>query len=259
MGTAFFGYVLPWGQMSFWGATVITNLFGALPLIGQWIVTILWGGFSVDNATLNRLFSLHYLLPFLIAGLVVLHLVLLHIHGNNNPLGIVTKTGSVPFYPYFIIKDIFALDALLLFFSYFVFFEPNVLGHSDNYIPANPMVTPEHIVPEWYFLPYYAILRSIPDKLGGVLAMFGSILVLAVIPFIIPNLHIRSSLFRPIGRIAFWFQAVNCVILGWIGQKVVEYPYIEIGQVATVAYFAYFIIIIPGIVFIENKLINYEQ
>merc|ERR1712100_987222 len=200
MGTAFFGYVLPWGQMSFWGATVITNLFGALPLIGQWIVTILWGGFSVDNATLNRLFSLHYLLPFLIAGLVVLHLVLLHIHGNNNPLGIVTKTGSVPFYPYFIIKDIFALVALLLFFSYFVFFEPNVLGHSDNYIPANPMVTPEHIVPEWYFLPYYAILRSVPDKLSGVILMFSSILIPFVIPWL-DSAKTKSANDRPIFRI----------------------------------------------------------
>jgi len=259
MATGFIGYVLPWGQMSFWGATVITNLFSALPLVGNMIVSLLWGGFSVDNATLNRFLSLHYLLPFLIAGLSIVHLVILHIHGNNNPTGFESKTNIVPFYPYFYVKDLHAFLSLLVMFGFFVFFFPNVLGHSDNYIRANPMVTPAHIVPEWYFLPFYAILRSIPDKLGGVLAMFGSILILFVIPFIIPKLNIRSSLFRPIGRIAFWFQAVNCVILGWIGQKVVEYPYIEIGQAATVAYFAYFIIIIPGIVFIENKLINYEQ
>jgi ubiquinol-cytochrome c reductase cytochrome b subunit len=256
MATGFIGYVLPWGQMSFWGATVITNLFSALPLVGNMIVILLWGGFSVDNATLNRFLSLHYLLPFIIAGLSLVHLVLLHVHGNNNPLGVESKTNSIPFFPYFYVKDLFSFFCLLVLFSFFVFFFPNALGHSDNYIPANPMVTPPHIVPEWYFLPFYAILRSIPDKLGGVLAMFGSILLLLVIPFIIPKLNIRSSLFRPIARKLFWCQVVNCVILGWIGQNVVEYPYIEVGQAATVFYFAYFLILLPGLVLLENKLLS---
>jgi len=255
MATGFIGYVLPWGQMSFWGATVITNLFSALPLVGNMIVSLLWGGFSVDNATLNRFLSLHYLLPFIIAGLSLAHLILLHVHGNNNPLGIEVKTGIIPFYPYFYAKDLYAFFCLLVMFAFFVFFFPNALGHSDNYIPANPMVTPPHIVPEWYFLPFYAILRSIPDKLGGVLAMFGSILVLAVIPFIVPNLHIRSLLFRPLARKLFWFQVVNCVILGWIGQNVVEYPYIEVGQIATVFYFVYFLVLLPGLVKLENFLL----
>jgi ubiquinol-cytochrome c reductase cytochrome b subunit len=255
MATGFIGYVLPWGQMSFWGATVITNLFSALPIVGNMIVSLLWGGFSVDNATLNRFLSLHYLLPFIIAGLSLVHLVLLHVHGNNNPLGIESKTSIIPFFPYFFLKDLFAFSCLLVVFSFFVFFFPNALGHSDNYIPANPMVTPPHIVPEWYFLPFYAILRSIPDKLGGVLAMFGSILVLILIPFIVPKLNIRSSLFRPIAKKLFWYQVVNCLILGWIGQNVVEYPYIEIGQVATVFYFVYFLALIPGLVHIENALL----
>jgi len=254
MGTAFFGYVLPWGQMSFWGATVITNLFGALPLIGKWIVTALWGGFSVDNATLNRLFSLHYLLPFVIVGVVGLHLILLHTDGNNNPLGIETKTGLVPFYPYFYVKDVFAAMVLFLVFAFFVFFYPNVLGHSDNYIPANPMVTPEHIVPEWYFLPYYAILRSIPHKLLGVLAMFGSILIWIFLPFITPRRNVRSSIFRPLTRKVFWLHFVNFVILGWIGQNLVETPFIEIGQISTIFYFLYYLILIPGLTKLEYIL-----
>ena len=255
MATGFIGYVLPWGQMSFWGATVITNLFSAIPVVGQMIVNLLWGGFSVDNATLNRFLSLHYLLPFIIAGLSIVHLILLHVHGNNNPLGIEVKTGVIPFYPYFYSKNLFAFFILLVVFSFFVFFYPNALGHPDNYIPANPMVTPPHIVPEWYFLPFYAILRSIPDKLGGVVAMAGAIIILALIPFIIPRLNIRSSLFRPIARKLFWCQVVNCVILGWIGQNVVEYPYIEVGQIATAFYFIYFLILLPGLVILENKLL----
>ncbi len=245
MGTAFFGYVLPWGQMSFWGATVITNLIGALPLVGPWVLTLLWGGFAVDNPTLNRIFSIHYLLPFVILGLVIVHLVLLHMNGNNNPLGIETKTGFVPFYPYFIIKDAFGMILLFIVFCFFVFFFPNYLGHSDNYILANPMVTPAHIVPEWYFLPYYAILRSIPHKLLGVLAMFGSILVWLIIPFLMPKLHIRSSLFRPIVRKLFWFHFFNFLLLGWIGQNVVETPFIEIGQFCTVFYFLYYLVFLP--------------
>jgi len=184
MATAFMGYVLPWGQMSFWGATVITNLFSAIPLVGNSIVEWLWGGFSVDNATLNRFFSLHYLMPFLIAGFTLIHLSLLHSTGSNNPLGVNLYVDSIPFYPYFYVKDLFAFFILIFLFSFFVFFYPNTLGHSDNYIPANPLVTPAHIVPEWYFLPFYAILRSIPDKLGGVIAMVSAIIVLLFLPII---------------------------------------------------------------------------
>jgi quinol-cytochrome oxidoreductase complex cytochrome b subunit len=199
MATAFMGYVLPWGQMSFWGATVITKLFSAIPFIGDSIVQWLWGGFSVDNACLNRFFSLHFLLPFLIAGLVIVHLSLLHKDGSNNPLGIESQTDRVNFYPYFYVKDLLAFITLVLFFSFFIFYFPNDLGHPDNYIPANPMVTPAHIVPEWYFLPFYAILRSIPDKLGGVVAMGGALVVLLILPFINTS-EIRSSRFRPIYR-----------------------------------------------------------
>jgi len=196
MATAFMGYVLPWGQMSFWGATVITNLFSAIPYVGSSIVEWLWGGFSVDNATLNRFYSLHYLMPFLIAGLTIAHLSLLHTAGSNNPLGINTNVDCIPFYPYFYVKDLFAFFILLTLFSFFVFFYPNALGHADNYIPANPLVTPPHIVPEWYFLPFYAILRTIPDKLGGVIAMLGAILVLLALPLLNTS-NIRSSKFRP--------------------------------------------------------------
>jgi ubiquinol-cytochrome c reductase cytochrome b subunit len=184
MATAFMGYVLPWGQMSFWGATVITNLFSAIPLVGFSIVEWLWGGFSVDNATLNRFYSLHYLMPFLIAALTLVHLTLLHQHGSNNPLGINTNVDTISFYPYFYVKDAFSFLILLTIFSFFVFFYPNALGHPDNYIPANPLVTPPHIVPEWYFLPFYAILRSIPDKLGGVVAMISAILALLLLPIL---------------------------------------------------------------------------
>jgi len=202
MATAFMGYVLPWGQMSFWAATVITNLFSAFPIVGEPIVAWLWGGFSVDNATLNRFFSLHYLMPFVIAGLTLVHLSLLHTTGSNNPLGINTNIDTIPFYPYFYVKDLLAFFLLIAFFSFFVFFYPNALGHSDNYIPANSLVTPPHIVPEWYFLPFYAILRSIPDKLGGVVAMVSAILVLLLLP-IINTSEIRSSKFRPIFGIAY--------------------------------------------------------
>jgi len=228
MATAFMGYVLPWGQMSFWGATVITNLFSAIPFVGSSIVESLWGGFSVDNATLNRFFSLHYLLPFIIAGISLLHLTLLHSEGSNNPLGINTSIDYISFYPYFYVKDLFAFLIFLIFFSFIVFFNPNVLGHPDNYIPANPLVTPPHIVPEWYFLPFYAILRSIPDKLGGVVAMISAILVLLLLPLTNYS-KIRSSLFRPIFSKLYWFLVSDFLILGWIGQKPVEAPYIEIG------------------------------
>ena len=244
MATAFMGYVLPWGQMSFWGATVITNLFSAIPVVGDTIVQWLSGGFSVDNATLNRFFSIHYLLPFVIAGLVLVHLSLLHTLGSNNPLGINKNIDTVSFYPYFYVKDLFGFMCFTVFFSYFLFFDPNVLGHPDNYIAANPMVTPAHIVPEWYFLPYYAILRSIPDKLGGVLAMGGALVMLLLMPLLNTS-EIRSTAFRPIFRKLYWFLILDFLILGWIGGNEVETPYIEIGQVATVLYFAFFLVFVP--------------
>jgi len=258
MATAFMGYVLPWGQMSFWGATVITNLFSAVPFVGGAIVEWLWGGFSVDNATLNRFFSLHYLMPFLIAGLTVVHLSLLHTTGSNNPLGINTNVDTIPFYPYFYVKDLLAFLTMLAFFSFFVFFFPNILGHSDNYIPANPLVTPPHIVPEWYFLPFYAILRSIPDKLGGVVAMISAILILLLLP-IINTSDVRSSKFRPLFSIAYWFLVADFILLGWIGQKPVESPYIEIGMAATVFYFFFLLILVPVLGIIEKYLIDYTN
>jgi ubiquinol-cytochrome c reductase cytochrome b subunit len=255
MATAFMGYVLPWGQMSFWGATVITNLFSAIPLVGGVVVEWLWGGFSVDNATLNRFFSLHFLLPFLIAGLTILHLALLHESGSNNPLGVESYVDKISFYPYFYVKDLLAFFGLIFIFGTFVFYFPNLMGHPDNYIPANPMVTPSHIVPEWYFLPFYAILRSIPDKLGGVVAMGAALIVLFAIPFLNTS-EIRSSQFRPLFRKFFWFLVADFLILGWIGQKPVESPFIEIGQMATIFYFCFFAIIIPILGIVEKKLIR---
>jgi len=255
MATAFMGYVLPWGQMSFWGATVITNLFSAIPFAGPAIVEWLWGGFSVDNATLNRFFSLHYLMPFVIAGLTVVHLSLLHAEGSNNPIGINTNVDTVSFYPYFYVKDLLAFLLLVALFSFFVFFYPNALGHSDNYIEANPLVTPPHIVPEWYFLPFYAILRSIPDKLGGVVAMVSAILTLLLLPLINTS-KVRSSKFRPFYNIAYWFLVSDFLILGWIGQKPVESPFIEIGMGATFFYFFFLIVLIPVIGIIEDQLIR---
>jgi quinol-cytochrome oxidoreductase complex cytochrome b subunit len=257
MATAFMGYVLPWGQMSFWGATVITNLFSAIPVIGKFIVEWLWGGFSVDNPTLNRFFSLHFFLPFIIVGAVLLHLVLLHENGSNNPLGIYIKMENVPFYPYFYVKDLFGFIVLMLFFSIFVYYYPNTLGHPDNYIGADPMKTPLHIVPEWYFLPFYAILRSIPNKIGGVIAMFGSLLVLLTIPFTNSS-EIRSTVFRPIFKVLYWLLVVAFLILGWIGQMPVEYPYTEIGIVAMIYYFAFFLIIIPVVGRLESYLVRYQ-
>lgn len=258
MATAFMGYVLPWGQMSFWGATVITNLFSAVPYIGSSIVELLWGGFSVDNATLNRFFSLHYLLPFLIAGITLIHLSLLHTTGSNNPLGINLNVESVSFYPYFYVKDLFPFFLFLTFFAFFIFFFPNVLGHPDNYIPANPLVTPPHIVPEWYFLPFYAILRSIPDKLGGVIAMVSAILILLMLP-IINTSKIRSSKFRPFFSFSYWFLVADFIILGWIGQKPVESPFIEIGLAATIFYFLFFLFLLPLIGLIETYLISFNK
>ncbi len=255
MATAFMGYVLPWGQMSFWGATVITNLFSAIPVVGKSIVEWLWGGFSVGNATLNRFFSLHYLMPFLIAGMTLIHLALLHKDGSNNPLGVNGAVDTVSFYPYFYVKDLFSFLILILVFSFFVYFYPNVLGHPDNYIPANPMVTPAHIVPEWYFLPFYAILRSIPDKLGGVVAMGGAIVILLLVPFINTS-EVRSPEFRPIYGVFFWILVADFILLGWIGQKPVEDPYVLVGALATAFYFLFFLVLMPLIGIVEKQLVR---
>ena len=246
MATAFMGYVLPWGQMSYWGATVITNLFSAFPVVGEAIVTFLWGGYSVDNPTLNRFFALHYLLPFVLLGLVVVHVVALHIHGSNNPTGveIKTKKDSIPFHPYYTVKDFFGFGVFFLIFAYFVFFAPNYLGHPDNYIPADPMVTPAHIVPEWYFLPFYAILRAIPDKLGGVAMMFGSLLILFILPWLDTS-KVKSGSYRPLFKIFFAIFTLNFVMLGYLGGKPAEGIYVILSRVATFYYFAYFLLILP--------------
>ncbi len=249
--TAFMGYVLPWGQMSFWAATVITNLASAIPVIGENIVLWLWGGYSVDNPTLNRFFSLHYLFPFLLLGLVGLHLIFLHENLSNNPIGSDTHVERTVFGPYFIIKDLYGIILFFIFFSYFLFFNPNLLGHTDNYIPANAMVTPTHIVPEWYFLPFYAILRSVPDKLGGVILLLAAIIILLLMPFFIIHNERRSYLFKTLHKIFFWFFLVNCLILGWIGGKSIETPFYEIGQYSTMFYFGYFTIILPWLSYIE--------
>jgi len=253
MATAFTGYVLPWGQMSFWGATVITSLFGAIPVIGGNIAEWLWGGFSIDNATLNRFFSLHYLLPFLIAGLSIVHLALLHVKGSNNPLGICTKVDNVTFYPYFVIKDLFGFFAILVaLYTYLVFFNPNMLGHPDNYIMADALVTPAHIVPEWYFLPFYAILRAIPDKLGGVVCMFAALLILFALPFV-GHFTIRSAKFNKTYQFFFWLFVYNFFLLGWLGAKVVEQPYVILSQLSAGFYFSFLVIIIPILCFIEKQ------
>jgi Cytochrome b subunit of the bc complex len=246
MATAFMGYVLPWGQMSFWGATVITNLFSAFPIVGEPIVTWLWGGFAVDNPTLNRFFALHYLLPFIIVGLVVLHVWALHTVKSNNPLGVEIKTpaDSIPFHPYYTIKDLFGIGVFLMFFLAFVFWAPNFFGEPDNYIPANPMVTPPHIVPEWYFLPFYAILRAIPDKLGGVLMMFGAIIVLFFLPWLDTS-KVRSAKFRPLYKQAFWLFFADCIFLGYLGGKPAEGWYVPASQVATAYYFLHFLVLMP--------------
>ena len=248
MATAFMGYVLPWGQMSFWGAKVITNLFSAIPFFGEDIVIWLWGGFSVDNPTLNRFFALHFLLPFVIVGLVLIHIVALHKHGSNNPTGLDIKSNkdTVPFHPYYTVKDFFGFGVFFLVFFGFVFFDPNSLGHPDNYIPANPLVTPAHIVPEWYFLPFYAILRSIPNKLGGVIAMFGAIAILFVLPWL-DGSRVRSGNYRQFFRIFTILFIINFTILGYIGGKPAEEPYITIGQFCTIWYFLHLLVILPVI------------
>jgi len=257
MATAFMGYVLPWGQMSFWGATVITNLFSALPGVGEPIVTWLWGGFAVDNPTLNRFFSLHYLLPFVIVGVVLLHILALHQHGSNNPLGIDVKgpQDTIPFHPYYTVKDAVGVGVFLLVFSFFVFYQPNMLGHPDNYIPANPLVTPAHIVPEWYFLPFYAILRSVPDKLGGVLLMFGAIAILFLLPWLDTS-KVRSAKFRPIYKQFSWIFLLVCVGLTWAGGKPAEGMYLIIARICTAYYFIHFLVVMPLVGWFEkpNKL-----
>ena len=253
--TAFIGYVLPWGQMSFWGATVITSLASAIPVVGTDITHWLWGGFSVDNATLNRFFSLHYLLPFIIAGASLVHIVALHQYGSNNPLGCSATVDKIPFYPYLLLKDLVGWVVFAIFFSGFIYFAPNALGHPDNYIPANPMSTPAHIVPEWYFLPVYAILRSIPNKLGGVLAIGLVFVSLLVLPFINTS-PIRSSSFRPLHRKLFWLLVADCLLLGWIGCQPVEDPYVLIGQIASVYFFIYFLICMPLLGKLEHYLIT---
>ncbi|MEQ8665701.1 MAG: cytochrome b/b6 [Rhodospirillales bacterium] len=270
MATAFMGYVLPWGQMSFWGATVITNLFSAIPLVGDQLVTWLWGGFSVDNPTLNKFFALHYLMPFVIFGLVFVHIWALHRFGSNNPIGVDVKgpQDQIPFHPYYTVKDLFGLGVFLIFFMLFVFYAPNYLGHPDNYIEANPLVTPPHIVPEWYFLPFYAILRAFTDdffvyqiislggwlmtaKLAGVLAMFASIILLMLLPWL-DRSKVRSSKFRPVYKQFFWIFLADCVLLGYIGGKPAEGAYVLIGQLATTWYFLHLIVIIPLLGILER-------
>ena len=253
MATGFMGYVLPWGQMSFWGATVITNLFSAFPFVGDYIVTLLWGGYSVANPTLNRFFSLHYLLPFVIAGVVALHVWALHVAGQNNPAGVEPKSekDTVPFTPHATIKDLFGVSVFLLLYAWFIFYMPNYLGDADNYIPANPAQTPPHIVPEWYYLPFYAMLRSIPNKLAGVIVMFSSILILVFLPWL-DTAKTRSSTYRPLAKQFFWIFAIVCILLGYLGSKPPEGIYVIAGRVLTACYFAYFLILLPLLSRIER-------
>ena len=253
MATAFMGYVLPWGQMSFWGAKVITNLFSAIPFFGKAITTWLWGGYSVDNPTLNRFFSLHYLLPFVLAGLVALHIWALHVPGNNNPTGVSVKGSqdTLPFHPYYTMKDGFAIVVFLMVYAAFVFFGPNYMGHAINYQEANPLVTPSHIVPEWYYLPFYAILRAVPDKLGGVIAMFGSILILLALPWLDTS-RVRSGTYRPIFKQFFWVFVIVCVGLGFLGSKPPEGAYVIWSRILTAYYFIHFLVIMPLIGLLES-------
>uniref|UniRef100_C6SNV8 Cytochrome b n=2 Tax=Catostomidae TaxID=7968 RepID=C6SNV8_MOXCO len=256
MMTAFVGYVLPWGQMSFWGATVITNLLSAVPYVGNELVQWIWGGFSVDNATLTRFFAFHFLLPFVVAAATIIHLLFLHETGSNNPAGINSDADKISFHPYFSYKDLLGFAAMLLALTSLALFSPNLLGDPDNFTPANPLVTPPHIKPEWYFLFAYAILRSIPNKLGGVLALLSSILVLMVVPVLHTSKQ-RGLTFRPITQFLFWTLVADMIILTWIGGMPVEHPFIIIGQIASTLYFTLFLALIPLAGWLENKALEW--
>nr|WHU53998.1 cytochrome b [Ctenotus robustus] len=256
MATAFVGYVLPWGQMSFWGATVITNLLSAIPYIGTNLVEWIWGGFSVDNATLTRFFTFHFLLPFAIMGASILHLLFLHETGSNNPTGLASNTDKIPFHPYFSYKDLLGATLLLMVLLLLALFSPNLLGDPENFTPANPLVTPPHIKPEWYFLFAYAILRSIPNKLGGVLALLFSILILMLVPALHTSKQ-RGNAFRPFSQALFWALVSNIIILTWIGGQPVEDPFIIIGQIASTTYFIIFLILMPAVAKMENSLMKW--
>jgi ubiquinol-cytochrome c reductase cytochrome b subunit len=248
-------YVLPYGQMSLWGATVITNLLSAIPYVGTDFVQLVWGGFSVSNATLNRFFSLHYLLPFILAALALMHMITIHQHGSSNPNGVTGNVDRVSMHPYFVFKDLVTIFLFFLALSVIIFYYPNLMGHSDNYIPANPMSTPASIVPEWYLLPYYAILRSIPNKLFGVIAMFASLFILLIMP-IVDNSKVRSGQFRPLFKVFFWIFVMNFFLLLWLGSQHPEYPFTVIGQISTVVYFSFFLVFVPVISVCENTLLD---